>query len=151
MKTAFAAALLKDPNNPFRAAMTLLDESDPGSTADAALMANFWPKDPVVVAEMNRLQSKEGELSFLPTKADLARKIWTMLDTPMEPADAAKLMKLYGEVMGHIEKPGTNVNVDARNLSRTVMLVKSHSKEDWESKARQQQKGLTDDGKSSIH
>lgn len=151
MKAAFAVALLKEPNNAFKAALSILDETDPGVTADAALIASRWPKDPDVIAEMNRLQSKEGELAFLPSKADLARKIWDLTNAPIDPGEKAKLFKLYGEVMGFIEKPGTNVNVDARNLSRNVMVVKSHDKDSWEAKARAQQKGLTSDGESSIH
>lgn len=153
-KAAFAAALLKDPSNPFKAAMSVTGATgvnDVDKASDAAFMANYWPKDPFVVSEMQRLQSKEGELAFLPSKADLARKIWELANKPMDAADSAKLLKLYGEVMGHIEKPGTQVNVDARNLSRNVMVVKSHDKDSWEAKARAQQKGLTSDGESSIH
>lgn len=152
IKAAFAAALLKDPSNPFKAAMSVIGDEDPGNVSDAAYMANHWVKDPVVVNEMQRLQSKEGELAFLPTKADLARKIWDLSNKPIDPSESAKLLKLYGEVMGFIEKPGTNVNVDARNLSRNVMVVRSHaSAESWEEKARNQQKGLTSDGESTRH
>ncbi|QZA70446.1 terminase small subunit [Erwinia phage AH03] len=151
MKAAFAVALLKDLSNPFKAAMSVIGDDDPGNTADAAYMAAKWPKDPEVIEGMRRLESKEGELAFLPTKADLGRKIWDMVNKPLDASDAVKLLKLYGEVMGYIEKPGTNVNVDARNLSRNVMIVKSHDKDSWEAKARAQQKGLTSDGESSIH
>lgn len=152
LKVAFAAGYLKNPTNPFKVAIDLLGDDDPGNTSDAAYMANRWPKDPEVIAEMQRLESKEGELAFLPTKADLARKIWDTANRPLDPADSAKLLKLYGEVMGFIEKPGTNVNVDARNLSRNVMVIKSHDKDSWEAKARQQQRELTNnDGESSIH
>lgn len=151
MKTAFAAALLKEPNNPFKAAMSVIGDDDPGNTADAAFMATHWPKEKYVMEEMQRLQSKEGELAFLPSKADLARKIWELANKPIDPGEQAKALKLYGEVMGFIEKPGTNVNVDARNLSRNVMVVKSHDPAAWEDKARKQQRDLTNDSQSPIH
>ena len=98
-KLEFAVELLRSPAEPFKAALAVYPED----TNKALKVANQWTSDPLVIAEVKRLKDEEGELSFLPTKAELARQIWDNAATAVYKDDKAKLFKLYAEVMGFID------------------------------------------------
>lgn len=136
VKLRFAEAMLRF-NNASQAAMSVI--GDPGKALRAA---QTLPADPLVLEEMARLRDEKGESSFLPSKAELAREVLEQARTfKNSPEDYERLMKLYCNMMGHIEKPGTQVNVDARTQS--VMIVRSHgSDEEWEKRAVAQQQNL---------
>lgn len=137
-KKAFALALLKNPNDPFGAALKVF----PRDTGYCLRIAQFWPNDEVVLAEQNRLQSENDEMHFLPGKAELARQVWNRVSAEnVSHDDFVKLAKLYADVRGFIAKdqPQVSVNVD----NRRVMVVKDlGSDEDWEAKAERQQREL---------
>ncbi len=110
LKKAFAAFLLKCPEDPYRAALAVIDTSK--DAGPAMLAANLWPNDAIVKAEMARLLEEKGEFAFLPSKVELARSIWERAHRDgTEDADAVKLLKLYAEVMDFIPKPGAKSNV----------------------------------------
>lgn len=143
LKAAFAAALLKNPQDlegRFKAALSVTAD-----TGQALLMANKWVTDPFVVAEQKRLveMSEDGGLDFIGTKADFAREV---LDTARGAWDLDakhKFYKLYAEARGFIVKADTNVNVQVNN--NKVMIVKDLGTDaQWEEKARQQQQRLID-------
>lgn len=135
VKLRFAEAMLRF-NNASQAAMSVI--GDPGKALRAA---QTLPADPLVLEEMARLRDEKGESSFLPSKAELAREVLERARECKVPEDYERLMKLYCNMMGHIEKPGTQVNVDARTQS--VMIVRSHgSDEEWEKRAVAQQQNL---------
>ena len=71
-KTAFAVELLKNPADAFKAALQVF----PDDTGLALRAAHTWPKDPFVLSEQTRITAAEGEGAFLPSKAELCRKIW---------------------------------------------------------------------------
>jgi len=141
LKAEFARLLLRTPEDPFKAALMLF----PDNTSRALRVANEWPADPEVIAAQAAIVEDEGEMSFLPTKADLARSIWSrMQGDRICPEDFAKLGKLYAEVRGFIEKPQTNINTNVNNVTNRVMVVReSASDADWETKLRKQQEDLT--------
>jgi len=141
LKAEFARLLLKSPSDPFKAALMLF----PDNTNRALRVANDWPADPEVMAAQAALLEEDGELSFLPTKADFARKIWDKMDEErLAPEDFAKLGKLYADVRGFIEKPQTNINNNVNNVTNRVMVIReSESNDDWEAKLRKQQEDLT--------
>lgn len=141
LKAEFAKLLLKTPNDPFKAALLLF----PDNTSRALRVANEWPADPEVMAAQAELLEEDGELAYLPTKADFARKIWDKMDEErLAPEDFAKLGKLYADVRGFIEKPQTNINTNVNNVTNRVMVVReSQSDADWEAKLRKQQEDLT--------
>ncbi len=140
LKAEYARLLLKI-TDPFKAALQLF----PDNTSRALRVANEWPTDPEVVAAQSELLEEDGELSFLPTKADLARNIWDrMQNERVSPDDYAKLGKLYADVRGFIEKPQTNVSVNNNVTNNRVMVVRENgTDEDWEAKLRKQQENLT--------
>ena len=141
LKAAFARLLLKNPDDPFKAALAVF----PDNTSRALRVANEWPGDSEVLNFQAELIEEDGELSFLPTKADLARNIWDKMQSDRICADDyAKLGKLYADVRGFIEKPQTNINNNVNNVTNRVMVVReSASDADWEAKLRKQQEELT--------
>lgn len=142
LKRRFAAETLKNPRaEPFKIILDLGVDTGP-----ALLASTKWPNDPVVLEEKQRLlDSKEnGELDFLPTKADAARLAWDMANSPAFFDDRLKALKLYSEIRGYIAKPEA-VKVE-NNFTNKVMVVKDHGSDaDWEAKMREQQDNLKRD------
>lgn len=100
-KTAFAVELLKTPADPFRAALAVFASN----TNRALWVANHWPNDSFVKEEMQRLKEESGELSFLPSKADLARSLWERAHSERTSNDDfTKMARLYAEIMDFVPK-----------------------------------------------
>lgn len=139
-KAAYAALLLSE-SDPFKAALTLFP--NPSDLGKALRIAQEWAKDPLVIAEKERLNSDECRLEQLPGKSDLALAIWNRLNHKhTDNEDFAKLAKLYADMRGYIAKPETNINVHA-NVDNRVMRIKDlGSDKDWEAKAERQQREL---------
>lgn len=112
---------------------------DPGTALRAA---QVLPSDPIVIAEIERLVGENGEDSFLPTKAEIAREIYDKAKQFGDsPEDYERLMKLYCTIRGYIEKPGANVGVAV--TVAPVMVLRDHgTDEEWAAKAAAQQHNL---------
>lgn len=144
-KRAFAELLLQMPHEPFKAALQLYPEN----TNRALWIANTWPSDGLVQAEMARLRELHGPYVGLADKPKLLRAIWERMTSQRLPdgrmvsctADEfAKLAKLYAEVMGYIEKPTTTaVNV---TVPRAIEVPVHQTNESWEQAAARQQREL---------
>lgn len=148
-KQRFAAALLKQPGEPFKAALSIgLD------TGKALRASSEWVNDEIVLKEQERLleENENGALDFLPTKADAARLAWDMANNDAAfIEDKLKALKLYADIRGFIEKPAA-VNVDQRVTNNRVMLVKEfESDEDWEAKALEQQRKLVSEASGNAN
>lgn len=141
LKTAFAAELIKNPNDPFKAGLAVFG----ADTGKALRAAHEWFKDPFVIEEMTRLKA-EGFEAY--GKDELRDKLITNLLQIVEGErsiadDRIKAAKVIGELKGLIEKPQTNINNNVITANK-VMVVKDHGDDDsWERKLREQQKGLT--------
>jgi len=142
LKLAFAKLLLKTPDDPFKAALALLPAKEDLSTA--LKIAHEWPVDPDVIAARDGALKDDGPLSFLPTKAEACRHIWDKATKGiMEPDEYTRMMKLYCDTMGFIEKPQTTVQNNVQNVQSNVMVIKDGgSDEDWETGLRKQQETL---------
>lgn len=141
-KLMFAAQTLKRPGDEFAIALKLFPE---GQTGPALKAAHEWPNDSLVLAEKERLlaETETGELGFLPTKAEAARKAWDLIDIAPFYEDRLKALKLYADICGYIAKPEA-VKIDARVTHNRVMVVPSHGNDaDWEDALRKQQANLT--------
>lgn len=134
-KTAFAAALLRSPDDPFKAATQVF-----GDFQNQIQAATKWILDPFVKGEQLRLLTEKGEKAFLPSKEDQLKDIYMLATKSIDEEIRLKAHRLYAEIAGNIEKPGTaNVTVAVQN----VMVVKDHGSDDeWEQKAIKQQKIL---------
>ena len=117
-KTAFAIELLKSPADPFRAALAVFASN----TNRALWVANHWPNDGFVKEEMQRLKEESGELSFLPSKADLARSLWERAHSERTSNDDfTKIARLYAEIMDFVPKFS---KIDANvKTSSTIQVV----------------------------
>jgi len=140
LKERFAELSLREPE-PFKVALVLF----PNDTSRALRIAAEWPNDPQVITLRQSFVDAEddGETAFLPSKAELARLIWTLAnrdDLPPEVRDSRiKALRAYGDVRGFIEKPAiNNVNNNTSVQVNRVMVVKTHG-EDWERMAVEQQ------------
>ena len=132
------AQLYEKLGDRFKAAFQLF----PNDTKLAIQVANEWPQDQVVIDFQNEKLLTRDTTDNLPTKADLARKVWDRMNEPLtSDEDFVKMAKTYAEVMGYIEKPGTQVNV--QNVSNKVMIVREkESDDDWARGLAEQQANL---------
>lgn len=109
---------------------------------EALRQSLILPNDPKVIEELKRIKSEVTEAELLPSKAELAREVLQRARGSNDNEEYGKLMDLYFRVMGMIEKPGANVDVNVKVAS--VMVVRDHgTDEQWAEKAAQQQKELT--------
>lgn len=136
-KEAFAAALLRSPDNPFKAALTVF-----GMDTGAALRAaNEWIHDIYVISRCAELLEQFGEELFLPNKTALARRVFELAENPAtDKKDKIKAYELYANIRGFIEKQTAIANVTNNVTHNRVMMYKDHgTDDDWERKAVQQQ------------
>lgn len=138
-KEEFVRFLLETPDEPFTAALKLFPED----TGRALRVAHEWPNDKEVRASMRARMSEGEEEDFLPTKAELARKVWAKMNKEtLEPDEFTKIARLYGEIRGFIEKPTTNINTNTQVLSPVMVVKDSGSDDEWEKKLAAQQNKL---------
>lgn len=136
LKLDFAKNMVRHANDPFKAAFA--------TTPNAGLalqIAKAWEKDEIVIAEMEKLLST-GDTSFLPTKENQARDIYSLATSEtVAVEDRLKAHRLYAEIRGFIEKPtaGATTNI----LNQGVMIVKDQGSDaDWQEKATAHQRTL---------
>jgi hypothetical protein len=138
LKHKFAEALLRDPHEPYRAAVLVF-----GSDSRRALAASQnWVFDLDVLARQADLLETFGADKFLPEKAEVARRIYQVGETATDNKDKLAAYKLYSELRGFVPKGdgnSTNVNV---TLNRVMVMRDFGSNEDWEAKAVAQQTKL---------
>ncbi len=146
-KLKFAELLLKTPDEPFKAALALF----PDDVSRALWVAAHWPADPDVKAAQEEALADSGSLSFLPSKAELARDIWQRMQGTKtvegrlispDADDYAKLAKLYAEVMNFIEKPSITTNVNNVIVPKVIEIPNYGTAEEWENAATKQQREL---------
>lgn len=142
-KEQFAELLLRE-SEPFKIGLILY----PNDTGRALQVAHEWPNDPQVKAFQQSAIDSEGEITFLPSKADLARALWSLAnrdDIHPEVRDSkVKALRTYADVRGFVEKPAVSVQNNVQNnLTHNVMVVRVHGTDDeWENKLRRQQQRL---------
>lgn len=113
-----------------------------GSDINAFLkIAAKWPTDPEVQRHRKELLALHGEEHFLPSKAEIAKKLLDDLETIRDPELRLKFIKLYAELLGYLQKDTININ---NNITQNkVMLVPaSQSDEEWQNRLVQQQERL---------
>lgn len=137
-KKDFAYALLRNPNDCFKAAQAVF----PTNRVMALKASNQWPNDPVVITHKKELLEQLGEESFLPTKADFLTRVWDTMGLPTTPpADAAKLADIYAKARGFFPKADAQAAVV--NVTNKVMVVRAYNDEaEWETKLARQQEAL---------
>jgi hypothetical protein len=136
-KARFAEALLRMPDNAFGAAITVF-----GSDTMRALEASQkWPIDLYVLQVQADLLADKGEDEYLPSKAELARRIWSVGTGATDNKDKLAAFKLYAEVRSFIVKAEI-VNNNTVNNNRVMVLKRLRIERDWEKAASRQQSKL---------
>lgn len=146
-KLKFAALLRTRPNNipgQFEAARLLYP--DPADQNIVMIISERWPSDPVVIAEMERLNALETK-EALPTREQQARDIYNLTrDTTVKVDERLKAHKLYAEIMGFVTKPteGNTQNnyVDNRVVYFPMIPQTEEEIAQWDSETKAQQARL---------
>ena len=109
LKLEFAKYLLKLGDS-FQAAREIY----PNDLSLALRVSNEWPEDPVVLTAKEDLKGETNDgLDLLPTKTDMCASVWRKAhDENTSPDEYTKMMRLYAESRGFIEKPSANINID---------------------------------------
>ena len=138
LKKEYAAALLRWPDDPVRAAKSIVGED----VQRAVQMSMRWVRDPVVVAHRRELVEEHGAEAFTMSKAELINKLAEIADEARDSKDRIAALRNIAEIRGFIEKPGTKIEV---NTAPRVMVVRdTGSNDEWERKLEEQQRKLTD-------
>jgi len=142
-KKAFAIALLHTPDDSFAAATKVF----PNNPAKALTVHGIWVSDLDVKEYQVAYLSSHGEAATLPSKEKVSREIYAIASdrrTPIE--DRLKAYKLYGDMRGYIEKPGTTIDARTQKVTHNVMIVNSSGDDDaWAKKVKAQQERLISD------
>ena len=108
-----------------------------------------WGVDVMIAASQKGLMTPPGiGFVFFGPKAQLARDVYQLAkhEKWIDAKDRIAAYKLYADLRGFIEKPGTTVNNNTLVDRRSVMVVTDHgTDEEWEAKLRAQQAALTHD------
>lgn len=138
-KREFAANFLKSPLDPYAAAYA----TDPRPQY-AMWITNTWQFDADVQTFMKELRDEHKTAASIPTKEEFAALLIADAQKCRNSSDRLDYYKLFGSVMGYIEKPaGTTINnntvVDNRKV---IALPPAPSVDDWEVQAEIQQMKL---------
>lgn len=151
LKMRFAEIVAANPERRLSAGYSLFTGPE---NYGRAMQAQSWLRDPMVVAEIERLQTGTDAASILPTKEAVAKEI---LNLARELAsshgggkDAIGAYKLYGEYVGDIQKVPTAI-VDNRVINVLKVPVRDQTPEDdadFDTRFYAQQTKLIADAKS---
>lgn len=138
LKMQFAEGLLRDPKHPYAVAHDIF-HNDLASATYAYL---HWPRDEKVIEFQQRLLDEHGAAHFLPTKEEVAREIYDRASNCRDIDLFAKTIRLYCDVMGHIEKPGMNVTNNLQLVNNVMEVPRIENEDDWQQLASEQQTTL---------
>lgn len=137
-KRDFAYTWLMYPDEPEIAAREVAGDN---VTALLAIRSK-WVSDPVVLQHRKELIAIHGEEHFLPTKADIARKLLDEIDAAVDPEVKLKFYKLYADIRGYTQKDTVNINNNVITQNKVMLVPTAQNDEDWETKLANQQSQL---------
>ena len=141
-KREYALALLRHPDDPFKAAMAVF----PGDAGKALVVSRDWPNDPIVTGTIEDIPEDQAEQMGVPSKNALAREAWRRIQMTNDHETAFKGIETVRKLLYPEEKGGTTVNNNTLVDNRKVMVVTDHgTNEEWEAKLRAQQARLVED------
>jgi hypothetical protein len=148
LKERFAVAWLKC-GDPVNAAWQVFPIATMGW--ERSYISSNWTKDAdVLAAKEKHAETTSSPGDLLPDKEAFARKI---LDDSVnwEPDDKVKAWKLYADVMGLIEKPGTTINNQPVTENRVMVVRDFGTDDEWERAAKLQQQRLLERARAIPH
>lgn len=127
LKKLFAAAWLRQPENPFAAAR----EVEPDHPGRQVYISREWLEDPVVLAERDRLVALLGPIARVPTKEDLALEIYRR--KCKNDSEQLAYYKFFAELMGYTDpKTAGGININNMVGVRVMPVPVAASDEEWE-------------------
>lgn len=119
-KREFAKLLLRHPHKAHDHAFMVFPNA--ADTYRALEAADSWPADPEVKRIMTEIAAQVGPDAYLLSKEEAAREVLTIAqDDKVEMKPRLEAYKLYGELMGHLGKANTNVNVGVAGAVEDLM------------------------------
>lgn len=137
LKERFAEAFLKTPNDAFGAACRVFG----ADTIRALAAAQQWPLDTHVLQTQAALLDQWGEDHFLPSRAELARRVWQVGEMATDERNKLAAFKLYAEVRNFVAKDQINIQNNVTN-NRVMVMKDFGTDENWEKAAAKQQSKL---------
>lgn len=146
-KRAFALALMERPSKPFEVAFAIWPSNE--DTPKALYAATNWPNDSQVLDFQREIVSAPEIAGILPTKYQAAREILERARKCRDDETFGKLMKLYGEFMGQIDKPSNGAPLQATTvINKVIVMPAQQPKEQWSLRATTQQRNLVLEGEA---
>lgn len=136
IKRLFAEAWLREPKNPFAAAMSICG----GDASVAMQMSQAFVHDAEVSKLKTELIAQRGEEAFLPSKAEMFGEVWHRAKESQRDDDFVKLAKLAADIRGFLNKEVANQTNIVNN--RVLVLPAPKSEDDWEKGCIEQQQAL---------
>lgn len=126
LKKLFAAAWLRQPDNPYAAAREV--EEHPGK---AIWISQNWLEDPAVLDEKTRLKAALGPLVAVPTKEQFAAEVYAK--KCKDDATQLRYYEFFAKLMGYVEDgKGSGVNVNILNQQKFMPVPAFASDDDWQ-------------------
>lgn len=135
-KLLFASYLLKNPNDPFKAALMLC----PNDTQRALWVANFWVNDKDVLAEQKRILDESGVSE---DELYIETKLKEIIENCPFADDKIKALEKLMDLKGLSKKPVAVNNTNIAIVQPKAIEVPVYaSLESWEAEASTQQTEL---------
>lgn len=127
LKKLFAAAWLRQPDNPYAAAREV--EQHPGL---AVWISQNWLEDETVLAEKTRLLAVMGPLVSVPTKEQFAAEVYAK--KCKDDATQLRYYEFFAKLMGYVDDKSGNggVNVNILNQQKFMAVPAFSSEEEWQ-------------------
>lgn len=136
LKKLFAAAWLRQPENPFAAAREV--ETHPGK---AVWISQNWLEDETVLAEKTRLLALMGPLVTVPSKEQFAAEVYAK--KCKDDAVQLRYLEFFAKLMGYIEEgKGSGVNVNILNQQKFMPVPAFASEDEWQRIAQEHSREL---------
>lgn len=142
---AYAAVILKEPLELWKAGKAAWPEENPYSNNMALNCALAWKDTPEIEFAKRELVRENGAAYYLPDRYQVCMDVYNIATNGARSFDdKLKALKLYADIMGFIEKPGATTNISQNNVTvNKVMVVPSAgSSESWEQRSLGQQAKL---------
>jgi len=141
---AYAAIVLKEPLELWKAGKAAWPEETPYHQNMALNCALNWKDSPEIEEAKRALIEEKGAAYFLPDRYQICREIHAAANSAKTFDDKFKGLKLYAEIMGFIEKPGTSVVTNNTTVNKVMVVPMTTSQDAWESNAIGQQVKVID-------
>lgn len=136
LKKLFAAAWLRQPDNPYAAAREV--EDHPGK---AIWISQNWCEDDDVLNERTRLKTALGPIATVPTKEQFAAEVYAK--KCKDDATQLKYFEFFAKLMGYTDDDKGGVHVNILNQQKVLAVPMASNEDEWQHIAQERQKVLS--------